>query len=323
MTAIVTLIPAYKTEYLGDLFSGLISQKMKDFKVILSDDSPDGEVTEKIRKGFYGNISEKINLLVVRGPCQGAHKNTQYLIREWGKTAPFVHIHLDDDIIYPDFYRAHLQLNLYHKFSASASLRWVTNINGQPDQEFPLPEFLLKNINHIIKLTSFEIFNSTIPSCTNWIGEFTNMIFDSNIANLYLDLKIADFSYYGLNDIGLLLDGSRLAPVGIIRDHLSGFRRHPNQSTAQINSHGIKCGHLAWCALAFASLKECRISPEFAMHSIKIAINRAHRLYHADESIQKFLNLDKNENFDIEKSSIYFHSIWNDFLKSNNDSSFS
>ena len=317
MTAIVTLIPAYKTEYLGDLFSGLISQKMKDFKVILSDDSPDGEVTEKIRKGFYGNISEKINLLVVRGPCQGAHKNTQYLIRGWGKIAPFIHIHLDDDIIYPDFYRAHLQLNSLEKFSATASLRWVTDINGQPDQEFPLPEFLYKNNNHITKLTSIELFNSTIPNCTNWIGEFSNMIFNSNIANLYLDLKIADFSYYGLNDIGLILDGSRLAPVGIIRDHLSGFRRHPKQSTAQINSHGIKCGHLAWCALAFASLKEGRISSEIAIQSIKIALNRTKRLYHADKSIQKFLTFDQDENINLEKLSIDFQMLWNDYLIDN------
>ena len=147
------------------------------------------------------------------------------------------------------------------------------------------------------------------------------MIFNSNIANLYLDLKIADFSYYGLNDIGLILDGSRLAPVGIIRDHLSGFRRHPEQSTAQINSHGIKCGHLAWCALAFASLREGRISSEIALQSIKIALNRTKRLYHSDKSVQKFLALDQNENVNPEKLSIHFQSLWNNFLTGNIDSS--
>jgi hypothetical protein len=320
MTAVVTLIPAYKTEFLGDLFAGLISQKMKDFRVVLSDDSPKGEITEKIRDGFYGNITDKINLIVVRGPCKGAHKNIQHLIRGWANIASFVHIHLDDDIIYPDFYRAHLEINSHENFSASASLRWVTDENGQPDQEFPLPIFLEQNSNHILKITSHEIFNSTIPSCTNWIGEFSNVILNSNIARLYLELKIADFSYYGLNDIGLILDGSRLAPVAIIRDHLSGFRRHPKQSTAQINSHGLKCGHLAWCALAIASFKKGYISSEIAMQSIKIALSRTGRLYHSDRVIQEFLIL--NQNSDLKDLSIDFHFLWNNLLNSNIESNF-
>jgi hypothetical protein len=314
MTAIVTLIPAYKTDYLGDLFTGLISQKMKDFKVILSDDSPYGEVTEKIRSGVYGNLKELLNIVVVRGPCQGANKNIQYLINEWGEIAPFAHIHLDDDIIYPDFYRAHLQANSSGNFSASVSLRWVTNPDGIPDQEYSIPKLIETDNAHIIEINSNYLFNSTIPNCVNWVGEFTNILIQKKYARSYLDLQMSNISYYGLDDIGLILDISRKAPIAIIRDHLSAFRRNPQQSTAKPMSFGIKCGHLAWCALAISAWEEGRISDAVALQSLNIALNRTAHLYADDKHIAIFLELAKIKNIDLETFSNRFKSIWSQFL---------
>ena len=67
MTLIATLIPAYKADYLCDLFAGLRSQTFKDFRVILSDDSPGARITEMIRGGRFDALIKNLNLLVVRG----------------------------------------------------------------------------------------------------------------------------------------------------------------------------------------------------------------------------------------------------------------
>lgn len=318
MTAIITLIPAYKTDYLRDLFSGLISQKMKDFRVVLSDDSPGGEITDRIRKGFYGNIGTKINLIVVRGPCEGAHKNIQYLISKWGKNSSLTHIHLDDDIIYPDFYRAHLQAHSFGKPSASVSLRWVTSPNGQPEQEYSLPGYIEENNNHFLSIDSTHLFKSTIPNCANWAGEFTNFIINSTEAIKYLDFKNNDLSYFGLEDIGLLLDVSRNGPITIIRDHLSGFRRNPQQSTAQINSHVLKCGHLAWCALAISAWRENRITDQEAKQSINLALHRTRALYKNDLIMQPFLKYNITSTENIKEFDIEFQSIWNSYYRNSN-----
>ena len=74
MTLITTLIPAYKKDYLAELFLGLRHQTCKDFKVILSDDSPDDEITRLIRDGHYAALLSKLDLTVVRGP-KNARKN--------------------------------------------------------------------------------------------------------------------------------------------------------------------------------------------------------------------------------------------------------
>ena len=320
MSAIVTLIPAYKTEYLGDLFNGLRTQKFKDFRVVLSDDSPDGEITDRIRAGIYGPLAQDLNLIVVRGPCQGGNKNIQHLIDGWGDISPLVHVHLDDDVIYPDFYRAHAQANARRTFSASISLRWVTAPDGQPAQEFTLPEFLETDNARIVSVNSKNLFDSTVPSCVNWIGELSNVVIDARAATRYLDSSMAKISYYGLGDIGLLLDISRDAPIAVIRDHLSGFRSHPKQSTAQLQSFGMKCGHLAWIALALSAWREERISYQHAIESISIALHRAARIYTGDEQVEPFFVLVGAHAHDLESLASAFESFWARFLESQPDS---
>lgn len=317
MSTITTLIPAYKAEHLGDLFNGLLSQKFKNFRVILSDDSPGAEITDRIRAGVYGNLANQINLLVVRGPCEGAHKNFRFLIEGWGRTSPLVHIHLDDDVIYPDFYRAHAEANSSGKFSASVSLRWVTAPDGRPTHELPLPTFLELEKTHIISVDHNILFESTIPQCENWIGELSNIVLNKHFIGRYLDLRMSGLSYYGLGDIGLVLDISRQAPIAVIRDHLSGFRTHPQQTSAQLRSFPIKCGHLAWIALCLAAWREGWINPRQAVQSLSIAIRRSAHLYAGDPDIEPFFSIIEKNAHDLDSLTNEFTTLWITFLESN------
>ncbi|MEI6546451.1 MAG: hypothetical protein WCN85_05475 [Burkholderiales bacterium] len=314
MSAIVTLIPAYKPEYLGDLFIGLRTQKFKDFRIVLSDDSPGGEITERIRAGTYGPLARELNLLVVRGPCQGANKNIQHLIEGWADAAPLVHIHLDDDVIYPDFYRAHAHANC-GSFSASVSLRWVTSPDGRPSQELPLPAFLEIDNTRIVAVSSDQMFGSTVPDCVNWLGELSNVVLSTKSARRYLDSSMSQLSYYGLGDVGLLLDVSRYAPVAVIRDHLSGFRSSAQQTSAQPQSFPVKCGHLAWIALAMAAWREERVSPKQAVQSLGIALERSARLYTGDEQIEPFFEMFEAHKGDLGSLANAFELSWSHFLE--------
>ena len=53
MSRIATLIPAYKPDFLAELFASLRSQTFKDFRVILSDDSADDAITAMLRAGRF------------------------------------------------------------------------------------------------------------------------------------------------------------------------------------------------------------------------------------------------------------------------------
>jgi hypothetical protein len=317
MTAIVTLIPAYKTDYLGDLFAGLRSQKFKDFRVVLSDDSPYGEITERIRMGAYGSLAQDLNLLVLRGPQKGADKNIRFLIERCGQEAPLVHIHLDDDVIYPDFYRAHATANRFGSFGATVSLRWVTTPDGKPHHELPLPGFLENDNSRIVSLNTDDLYSSTIPNCENWLGELSNVVLSAKEARRYLDSSISNISYYGLGDVGLLLDISRYAQIGIIRDHLSGFRMNSQQTSAQLESTTVKCGHLAWVALALAAHQEELVNRTQTIKSLNVIFRRSANLYAKDPQMKPFLDLLHKTLPDIGPLAEPFRSLWAEFLENN------
>ena len=64
MSRITTLIPAYKPDYLGEMFLGLRRQSFRDFRVILSDDSPGGVITDMLRDGRFGPLAAELNLSI-------------------------------------------------------------------------------------------------------------------------------------------------------------------------------------------------------------------------------------------------------------------
>ncbi len=322
MSSIVTLIPAYKTEYIGELFAGLRAQTFKGFHVVLSDDSPGGEITRRIRAGLYGNLSRELNLLIVRGPNLGSQKNIQHLIEGWGDGAPLVHIHLDDDVIYPDFYRAHADAHDRSPIGASVSLRWVVSTGGHPYFDLPLPLLLDDGNARIVLVTTDKLFSSTVPKCENWLGEISNVILSAEGARRYAHSRIGELSYYGLGDIGVLLDISRHASIAVIRDHLSGFRINPHQSSSQLESFGMKCGHLAWFSLALAAWSGGYTSTEQTVQSFKIAISRSYHLYAGDPQMEPFFVLFKKQPHDLALLAKAFAVLWAAFLEDNADSRF-
>ncbi len=320
MSTLTTLIPAYKSQYLAALLLGLRSQTFRDFRVVLADDSPDGSITDLIRRGTYDALIDAIDLLVVPGPRRGSFKNVQHLLRHWGSQSALVHLHMDDDVIYPDFYRMHAMTHASATLGATVSQRWLASADGRPVAQLPVPAFIEQQPQRIVAVDAATLFASTVPLCRNWLGEFSNAVLAQSAAQRLLQARLGGLSYYGLGDIGVLLDASQVLPIGFLHDHLSLFRSHPTQATAQRASHGLKCGYLAWVALAMGARAVGRISEVQARQTITLTTRNCQQHYAGDRSFAEFFDIVQRHGGSCAALRQPFCDYWQSLLEADMDS---
>ncbi len=291
MATLTTLIPAYKKEHLAEMFVGLARQTFRDFQVIVSDDSPGDEIAAAIHGGEFGKLIANLDLQVVRGP-KNARLNYQHLLDLWGHRSPYVHMQLDDDAIYPDFYRTHLAAHATGTFGVSVSRRWITFDDIRPVHGINLPRCVAQSPLLFVPVSEPELFQSMVPTCNNWVGEFTNMVMSAAGASRFPTPPSDRLSYYGWPDVGFLLESIQHLPMVYIRDHLSIFRQHAQQSTNKVLNHSGRVSGMAWIAAALHAWQEQRISYAEAVNAI---------MYTVGECLKKFDETDPvlNEMYDI------------------------
>lgn len=317
MTQITTLIPAYKKDYLGPVFLGLRRQSFKDFKIIVSDDSPGFVITDMIRNRHWGHLTDELNITVVRGP-QNARRNHEQLLDLWDGQSPLVHFHLDDDIIYPEFYRTHVVAHNAAPCCATVSQRWLSHDDGMPAWTLPLPDFVQACDGHVLQPTTQELFESTVGTCQNWLGELSNMVLSAEGAALYPRPPADDISYYGLLDIGFVLQASQTLPVTFIREYLGVFRQNEQQTTQQNTyTHGGRVGFLAWVAYALAAWRDGHIAPETAISAIGTATQRVVHHFSEDPVMAGYFHILDNQAGSLDQLYIAFRDFWLKLLASN------
>lgn len=309
MTQITTLIPAYKKEYLAPLFLALRRQSFKDFKVILSDDSPDGVITDMIRGGHFAQLTSELNLLVVQGP-RNARRNHEQLLDLWGGQTPLVHFNLDDDIIFPDFYRQHVAAHAAAPCCASVSQRWLSHDDGVPAWSLPIPDLVNDCDGHVLQLSTQEVFGSTVANCENWLGELSNMVMSAEGAAYYPRPPVDDLSYYALLDIGFLLNASQHLPVTFIRESLSVFRQNEQQTTHNTHSHGGRVGFLAWVAYALAGWRDGHLSPEQTISALGIATKRIVHHFSEDPIVAEYFQILDTQAQSLDSLYVAFRGFW-------------
>ena len=315
MTKIITLVPAYRKDFLPELLFGLSCQTYKDFKVIISDDSPDASVTELLKSGRLSTLLRDLDITLVQGPRKGGFHNIQSLIHSWSQHARLAHLLMDDDIVYPDFYRHHALVHESSEVQASVSLRWFCGIDGRPFSMQRLPDHIEADPRRRVPLVAGDLFPQLVPNCENWLGEFSNCVLSQSAVQALKKSKLHGMSYYGLDDIGLLLDVSRRGPVTLIREHLGGFRMHPAQSTAQTASFGLKCGYLAWAALSLDAWACGALSAQDAVRGLSKSLALFMRQYPEDEITERFLDLVETNATDLAALASAFEVFWGDLLQ--------
>ena len=291
MATLTTLIPAYKKEYLAELFLGLQRQTFKDFRVILSDDSPGEEITALIRGGHFGTLTQGLAMDVLRGP-KHPRLNHAALIDLWSGSTPLAHLHLDDDLLYPDFYRQHVEAHATGRYSASISRRWVTQDDIRPVHGIELPRFVAQSPLRLVPVDETQLFQSMVPTCNNWVGEFSNMVLSSQGAACWPRPPSQGLSYYGWMDVGFLLTAVQRLPLVYLRDHLSIFRQHAQQTTHHLNNHGGRVSSMAWVTTALQAWREQRIDHAQAANAIMYTVQQCLKNFgEADPVINEFFDL--------------------------------
>lgn len=288
---IITLIPAYKPQFIAELLHGLMSQTYKPAKVIISDDSPNNEITRLFNQAPFQAIAHKLNFQVIIGPKKGAMSNVVHLLNIWEESSPLVHILFDDDVIYPTFYHQHILAHQQKNIGVSISYRWLANENGSPESVSLAPNFVSKSTQSIDSYNHQQLFASIIPNCNNWLGEFSNSVFSRDCVGKYRDSMLQNIPYYGLGDIGVFLDISLTHDVALIKMHLGVFRKNAQQNSQNYDSAVFKCGRIAWIALALGAFKSGEISISQLQQCIKTTHKVVAHEYKNDATMQDFIQL--------------------------------
>jgi hypothetical protein len=310
MPTITTLIPAYKKQFLGETFLGLARQTFRDFRVIVSDDSPGDEITQMIRSGHFGELTKTLDLTVVRGP-KNARLNQRALLDQWAESSPYVHIQLDDDVIFPEFYRSHLNAHRAGRFSASISRRWITHVDTRPVMGINQPEIVAGSPLMHVPVNAEALFKTMVPTCNNWIGEFSNMVMSAEGARAYPRPPENDLSYYGWLDVGFLLTAVQKAPLVILRDHLGVFRQHPDQTTHQLRSHGGRVSSMAWVTAALKAWREGRITPADVVTAITWNVRQCLQNFGEDDPVMnEFFDLIQVHGGDLDRLYASYKPFW-------------
>ena len=314
---ITTLIPAYKTKYIPELLIALRHQTILSNKIIISDDSPNGEFRDTLYSETVSPLLQGLDISLHEGPRNGAFENFKHLTRLWNGSSDLFHILLDDDVIYPEFYERHLSAHASGNFSCSISRRWEANEAGQPISSQPVPLAVAGNMNRMLALEDDVAFMATVAECKNWLGEFSNAVFRAEHHDLILTPRLGSVSYAGLWDLGAFLAASTRQPLCYILDHLGYFRKGPDQNSAQANSPLMKGAVLGYVALAIAGQQLGKLTAQQASNCFAGISGAIAYWYASQEDMAEFRQLMPELAAMHKGSEERFLKLWNEFQRRN------
>jgi hypothetical protein len=263
---ITTLVPAYKAQYLPELLQCLRSQSRPPAKVIFSDDSPGGAYRAALFGDELAPLRHGLDIECVEGPRKGGgYANMLNLLRVWNRRTELLHLLLDDDVIYPEFYERHLIAHASTRLSCSVSPRWSADEQGRPLKgSQPLPPAVQGHPHRLLTLDAGVMFATTAIEGKNWLGEFSNAVFHADTTDALLDPRFGSVSYAGLWDLGAFMAASLVAPVGYVHEHLGFFRTGPAGNSSKFFGPYMKGAFIGYIALVMGGVEIGRYTREQA-----------------------------------------------------------
>jgi len=320
VTRLSTLIPAYKPDFLEPLLRALQRQTWRDFRVVVSDDSPGQRITALLRGGHFDDALAGLHVTVVRGP-RSALRNHERVLQAWGGATPLVHLLMDDDVVEPTFYERHVALHHAHPgLAASVSLRRLIDAAGRPLGELPLPGFVTGAAGPCVMVDAPTLVRSTVATCENWLGELSHIVLSADAARCFPLPPERGVSYFGLPDIGTLLAAQHTGPVAVWREVLGGFRQHGGQTTAHTQSRPLKVAHLAWVSFALKARQDGALDDEAVRQAVAVAIRRCLGVYAHDADLRPFFELARDGlTGDLDVFTQRFAALWGTLLDGHPD----
>lgn len=292
---ITTLVPAYKPHYLIELLTALRHQTVKPVRIIFSDDSPDQAFVQRLSSEPLKSLVADLPIEVVSGPRRGGYNNFRHLLQLY-RSAPapsaLFHLLLDDDVIFPSFYALHLAAHQQARLPCVVSRRWAATESGQPIQDdLPVPDLVAAHSSRMLSMDAATLFAHTVGASKNWLGEFSNATFRSEMAAELDDTRMAGISYAGLEDLGGMLKASLHGPLGFIQDHLGYFRKSGSQNSSDPMGRPLKTAFLAYISLAMAARDLRVLSAEQAAQAVQRTSQFVQFHYSQQEDMRGFCAL--------------------------------
>ena len=319
MSALIkTLIPAVRADFLESVLIGLSNQSLKDFDILIADDSPNKIITQMFLDGPLAIYKKTLKIEV----CKGAGSelgNHNLLFNLWGGSTEYAHIHHDDDIIFPDFYRQHVTAHENMKVLMTVSSRWLTKRDGIPHYFSGLPGQLEQSNDHYVILTPGFVAGSTLSSCRNWLGEFTNVVMSKKLLTVVSQLKdYGDGPYGGILDMNLYLRVAAAGcDIGYIRDHLGAYRLPPPE--AHYRSPQTKGGQIHrawWLASAVEAWQGALITDAVLNKAVNVFVDR-YLTEQPDNPIYiRLSKMVRSENVDLHEVAKIIKEAYGEMLKS-------
>jgi Glycosyl transferase family 2 len=314
---ITTLVPAYKPQYLPELLASLRQQTRPARQIIVSDDSPNGEFRAALFSDALAPLRAGLDIEFHEGPRQGGYANMMHLVRLWAGRSELLHLMLDDDVAYPEFYERHLVAHASAQLSCSISRRWTANEQGHPISGQAVPPGVANSAHRLVSLDAGVVFMTTAAECRNWFGEFSNTVFRAETAPLLLKPDFGGVSYAGLWDLGAFMAASLQAPVGYVQDYLGFFRIGGTSNTSKFFGPYMKAAHLGYGALAMGGQRIGMYTPAQARRAYGLLAGAMVQRYGGQEDMQPFIALLPAMAAGDELAEASFLEVWQAYLRQN------
>ncbi|QDL56561.1 glycosyltransferase family 2 protein [Rhodoferax aquaticus] len=311
---ITTVVPAYKPQFLKYLLASLMQQTERPHQVIFSDDTEDLTFARALLLDPLKTALADLNVKVVQGPRKGAAANWRHCLQAWDVQTELVHVLCDDDYLFPQFYEQHRKAHESGRFSATVSRRYYADIDGVCLQcALEVPPEIASVGSRYLRIDAATLFPLVVPSCTNWLGEVSNMVMHREAATLLAFPSFDGIPFSGLEDIGSVLCASVQDPICYIAEHLGYFRMHPQQNTMQFTSRPVKLAVLAWGALAVIGRQRGLLNHKHAKVALAKSLFMAQEVFAADAEMKPFIDLIPAALAEQPQALTQWIALWNGF----------
>jgi hypothetical protein len=244
-------------------------QTKKISKLIISDDTKNNQVIEFLEQRNIKKMFPQLDLSLIEGPKKGTWENVKNLLNLIDEYDAF-HIMTDDDLIYPDFMRKHCLIHQQARPLVTVSKRWMLHENGMPIGVAPMPDNIYNNSNLYFYINNENLISNSILNINNFLGELPQSLMSVKFKSSFINRRINNIKFSGLEDIGSFLIASELDGLIFINETLGGFRRHSNQHTINYKTKNNFCSTIAWIALSIAVEEQGKIGVEQLTKNINI-----------------------------------------------------
>lgn len=231
-------------------------------------------------------IASELNITCIQGPRVGARVNVEFL-QELSRNRNFelVHLMLDDDVIFPNFYQIHLLNFSLHNPSCSVSLRAYSTEDKVPFRLGRVPEQIRNDPRRFLKIERDYLLGSTVPVANNWLGEFSHAVFEYRFFSIRQNiLEFKSYPNSGLEDLVSFLNASNHNGLCFINESLGFFRQSGANNTLK-RDFNYACSILCWPVIGAICCSEGKISPESFRGLVEFSSN----LYSKNYDNQKLI----------------------------------